>query len=124
ESQIVDTYTLTSRNKQVAIAERTYNLDEDISNVAVTETKYIYTFKGSFGSNDDDMYMSKIQYNSSDGKTKESTLVFKSKSEIVDNKAFPYLIAFYMSIILFVIALFYPVYAKMRFKKKMYSLFS
>ena len=86
ESEIVNTYTLTSRDKQLTIAERTYNLDEDISNTPVTETVYLYTLKDTTAKDKDDIYMSKIQYVSVDGNKKESFSVIKNKDDVKSEK--------------------------------------
>lgn len=81
ESETVNTYNLTSRDRQLTIARRTYNLDEDISTM-VTETVYRYTLKGSSSNDSNDIYISRIQYVSSDGTKKESTSVIKEKEDI------------------------------------------
>ena len=88
ESETVNTYNLISRDKQLTVAERTYNLDEDIS-ATVTETVYRYALIGSLSKNNDDIYISKIQYVSSDGTKKESTSVIKEKEDIRNRKLTP-----------------------------------
>ena len=88
ESETVNTYILTSKDKQLTIAERTYNLDEDIS-ATVTETVYRYDLKGSNSKDTDKIYMSKIQYISSDGNPKESISIIKDREDIINKRIVP-----------------------------------
>ena len=84
-----NTYTLTSNSKQLTILGKTYNLENDISNVKVDETIFGLTLDDRWYIQAD--YKQKIEYKSHisytvNGKTYESSYIIKGVKEELSNE--------------------------------------